>query len=71
MSKKFNTKIVFEGSLHERCGGIEYKMPKAMAAEYLKDRRGEEKKMRPNDYLVKIVNEQFGLLRVCKNVTVY
>ena len=40
---------------------FEYKMSKLMANEALNNRKGEEKKMKPQDYLIKYVNEQFGL----------
>jgi hypothetical protein len=36
-------------------------MSKEMAAELLKNRKGTDKNMNPQDYLVKVVNEQFGL----------
>lgn len=51
-----------------KAGSIEYKMSDAMARELLKTRKGEEIKMRPNDFLCKVVNEQFGLLGECKRV---
>lgn len=54
-----------------KSGAIEYKMPKAMADAYLKTRNEEEKKMRPADFLVKVVNEQFGLLHNCVQVLIY
>ena len=40
---------------------FEYNMSAEMAAALLKARKDEEKKMRPQDYLVKYVNEQLGL----------
>jgi hypothetical protein len=40
---------------------FEYKMSKAMADEVLKNRKGDDKKAQNQDYLVKYVNEQFGL----------
>ena len=40
---------------------FEYNMSKEMAIELLKTRKGTDKNMNPQDYLVKIVNEQFGL----------
>lgn len=40
---------------------FEYNMSKEMATELLKARKGTDKNMNPQDYLVKIVNEQFGL----------
>jgi hypothetical protein len=54
-----------------KAGYIEYKMPVEMAKTLLKNRKGDEAKMRPNDYLCKIVNEQFGLKGYCTNVIQY
>lgn len=47
----------------------EYLMPKDMAESLLDNRLGDEKKMRPHDYLVKVVNEQFGLRGTCVQVS--
>lgn len=47
----------------------EYVMPKGMAAELLENRSGDERKMRPHDYLVKVVNEQFGIRGTCVKVS--
>ena len=63
--------VTKEGTLHERAGAIEYKMPKQKARENLRTRKGDDLKMRPNDYLVKVVNENFGLLRHCTRVIQY
>ena len=41
---------------------LEYNMSKEMATEIIKARKGEDKKMEPQKYLVKFVNEQMGLL---------
>ena len=51
-----------------KAGTIEYKMPTMVAKEYLKMRSAEDKKMKPNDYLCKVVDEQYGLLRKCTRV---
>lgn len=51
-----------------KAGNIEYKMSDALARTLLKARKGEEIKMRPNDYLCKVVNEEFGLLGECKRI---
>lgn len=59
------------GSSRERAGAFEYKMPQAMADAYLKSRKGDDKKLHPNDYLTKIVNENFGLLYKCVRVITY
>ena len=40
---------------------FEYKMSAAMAQAVLQSRKGEEKKMKPQEYLIKYVNTQFGL----------
>ena len=63
--------IVKPGTLHEKAGFIEYKMPEAMAKAYLNGRTAEEKRMRPNDFLCKIVNEEFGLKGYCTRVIRY
>ena len=47
----------------------EYVMSKGMAAELLENRSGDERKMRPHDYLVKVVNEQFGIRGTCVKVS--
>ena len=63
--------IVKPGTLHEKAGFIEYKMPEAMARAYLNGRNAEEKKMHPHDLLCKIVNEGFGLKGYCTRVIRY
>ena len=55
----------------QKAGAIEYKMPEKMAKEYLRQRSGEDAKMRPNDYLCKVVNEEFGLKGYCVKVIRY
>jgi hypothetical protein len=55
----------------QKPGTIEYKMPEAMARELLKTRKGDDAKMRPNDYLCKVVNEGFGLMYHCVRVIRY
>ena len=59
------------GTLHEKAGNVEYKMPKAMADALLKDRKDGDKKLRPQEYLVKVVNDNFGLLYNCTKVIIY
>ena len=54
-----------------KAGFIEYKMPEAMAKDYLKDRKGEDKRMSVNEYLCKIVDEEFNLLGKCVRVIRY
>ena len=51
---------------------FQYLMSKDMADAYLKARKGEEeKKMNPQAYLVKVVNDEFNLLRKCTQVNIY
>lgn len=49
---------------------IEYKMSKAAANYYLGDRKGDDKKLHPDQYLCKVVNETFGLKGNCIHVIV-
>ena len=64
----FMATVVKPRALHEKAGFIEYKMPEAMARDYLDGRNAEEKKMHPNDFLCKIINEGFGLKGYCTRV---
>ena len=48
---------------------FEYVMSKELAKELLDSRHGDEKKMRPHDYLVKTVNEQYGISGTCVKVS--
>lgn len=50
---------------------IEYKMPIAVAKALLKDRNTADLKMQLNDFLCKIVNEQYGLLGNCVKVITF
>lgn len=54
---------------HERAGAVEYAMPEGLAQELLKTRKGTEKNMHPEDFLVKVVNETFGLKEKCVKVS--
>lgn len=47
----------------------EYVMPKEMIKDLLEKRDGEEKKMRPHDYLVKVVNDEFLIKGTCLRIT--
>jgi hypothetical protein len=49
---------------------VEYKMSAKMAKMLLDKRSAEEKKLHPSQYLAKVVNEEFGLLRTCTGVTI-
>ena len=54
---------------HEKAGAIEYAMPEILAQEILKTRHGTEKNMHPDEFLIKVVNETFGLKDKCVKVT--
>lgn len=52
-------------------GEISYSMSAGMAKALLEERKGvEEKKMRPQEYLCQVVNEQFGLKGICVSVII-
>lgn len=48
----------------------EFNMTKLMADELLKARKNSEKKMDTQEYLCKVINEQFCLLYPCTKVTI-
>lgn len=52
-----------------KAGFIEYKMPVQMAQAYIKMNKGKIPNV--NDYLCKIVNEEFGLRGHCVKVIQY
>ena len=54
-------------------GSIEYKMPEELAKELLKKRKGKESvnKMKPNEYLCYVVNEEFGIKGNCVKVLTF
>lgn len=49
-------------------GDIEYEMPKVMAKQILATRKGTEANMPPQEFLKKVVNEEFGLKGNCVRV---
>lgn len=51
-------------------GNVSYQMMESTAKVLLKNRKGEEMKMHPMDYLVKVVNEEYGLLYHCSEVVI-
>lgn len=57
-------------ALDNKVGSIEYQMGKEMADELLKSRKGADKNMQPQDFLIKYVNEECGLLYNCTRVIV-
>ena len=50
---------------------IEYVMSASMAEYLLNARGGDDKKKRPHDYLVKVVNEDMGILGTCVKVSIH
>jgi hypothetical protein len=62
---------VIQGFSSEKSGFVEYKMPIAMANAYLASRKDSEKKRNPQDFLVDIVNKDFGLKGHCVKVITY
>lgn len=51
-------------------GNVSYQMMESTAKVLLKNRKGEDAKMHPMDYLVKVVNEEYGLLYHCDEVVI-
>jgi hypothetical protein len=51
-------------------GEIEYEMPKELAKQILATRKGADQNMHPQEFLKKVVNEEFGLKGYCSNVIV-
>ena len=45
-----------------------YVMSTEMAKNLIENRSGEEKKMRHHDYLVNVVNEEFGISGTCVEI---
>ena len=70
-NENFTLDIFKYGENHNRVGSVEYRMPKSFADMLLKERKGQDKKLQPQDYLVKYVNEDCGLMRKCDVVTTY
>ena len=51
-----------------KVGSVEYSMPEAMAANLMSTRKGSDKKLDKQAFLVKYVNEECGLLYHCTKV---
>ena len=51
-----------------KVGSIEYQMARDMANELLSSRKGADKNMQPQDFLIKYVNEECGLMYNCTRV---
>ena len=48
--------------------GIEYEMSKELAKQILATRKGTDQNMHPQEFLCKVVNEEFGLKGNCTRV---
>lgn len=69
-SEKFTISAVINGGLAKaKVGAVEYIMPKDFADEILKSRKGPEKNMPNQEFLIKYVNDECGLLYNCVKVT--
>ena len=72
MSKKIENEMPKELTTWTKpsYGEIEYEMPKELAKQILATRKGADQNMHPQEYLKKVVNEEFGLKGYCTNVIV-
>ena len=68
-NEPFTIVIEKNGGTTFKAGAVEYQMPQKFADELLKVRKGEEKNMRPQDFLVQYVNNECGLMYNCVKVT--
>ena len=68
MRKEFGVVVRKEGSLSEKCGGVEYTMTSALANHIMKTHKGPKKNKQ--DILCGYVNEQFGLKGKCVKVLI-
>ena len=68
-NESYGVSVVKLGTGSGKVGSVEYQMPAQMAKEILNARKGMEKNMRPQEFLVKYVNEECGLLYNCVKVT--
>lgn len=50
---------------------FEYKMSARLYDEYLKSRKGEDKKLLPQEFLCKVVNQEFGIKGICVKVLTF
>ncbi len=49
-------------------GGIEYEMSKEMAKQILATRKGTDQNCNPQEFLCRVVNEEFGIKGNCVHV---
>ena len=67
-NEKFTISIMKEGTLSEKCGGVEYTMTATLANHILKTHKGPKKNQQ--DILCNYVNNQFGLKGQCVKVLI-
>jgi hypothetical protein len=67
-NEKFSVSAIKEGSLSEKCGGVEYTISAALADHIMKIHKGPKKNKQ--EVLCKYVNEQLGLKGNCVKVLV-
>lgn len=67
----FIMEVIRLGTLSEKAGFVEYKMPEKMVKAYLDSRKDSEKKRSIQEFLVNIVNQEFGLKGHCVKVIPY
>lgn len=60
-----------KGELIMKKLGLEYQMTKQMFNELLKTRREEEKKLNPYVFVMKVINETFGIKGEVTHVSIY
>ena len=70
-NEPFTTLINMTGTGHIKVGAIEYQMPASFADILLKERKGQDKNMNPQEFLVRYVNDECGLLYNCVKVTTF
>ena len=68
MSKQFGVVIHKDGSLSQKCGGVEYQMSNALAEHIMKIHKGPKKNKQ--DILCNYVNSEMGLKGHCVRVLV-
>ena len=67
-TEKFGMSIMKDGSLSERCGGVEYTMSAALADHIMKVHKGPKKNKQ--EVLCNYVNAQMGLKDKCVRVLI-
>ena len=50
---------------------FEYKMTARLCDEYLKSRKGEDKRLPPQEFLCKVVNQEYGIKGTCVKVLTF